>query len=114
MERERPFEYHQKTVNITSKVVDCHGQTQALLTCSASGVWLVHPTDNIHPFTVKFDDPSFRSIIASKQPWDHVEWNTLARINILLELLYWVFILKISLDVTYTLTVPGIKAVYNE
>ncbi|KAE9402924.1 hypothetical protein BT96DRAFT_516687 [Gymnopus androsaceus JB14] len=58
--------------HITSKVLDRHGQTQAHLLSLSS-----------------FDDPSFRNVLASKKPWDRVEWSISSRIDVLLELLYW-------------------------
>lgn len=76
--------------HITSKVLDRHGQTQAHLVRSTSGVWSIHPTENHGAFIVKFDDPSFRNVLASKKPWDCVEWSISSRIDVLLELLYWV------------------------
>lgn len=79
---------------ITKKVVDHHGQVQALLTCSSSGIWSIHSADNVYAFTVRFDNPSFRNVITSKQPWDIAEWSAPARINILLELLHLVCVLQ--------------------
>ncbi|KAE9387520.1 hypothetical protein BT96DRAFT_482843 [Gymnopus androsaceus JB14] len=86
---ERNLRPESQTVNITSKVIDCHGQTQAHLERSTNGVWSIHSTDNHDDFTVKFDDALFRNILASKEPWNYAEWNTPSRINILLELLHW-------------------------
>ncbi|KAE9389319.1 hypothetical protein BT96DRAFT_406784 [Gymnopus androsaceus JB14] len=77
-----------RTVSITTKVFDRDGQIQAHLERSTSGVWSIQPMDSLDPLTVKFDDPSFREILASKQPWNHVEWSTPSRINVLLELLH--------------------------
>lgn len=79
-------------VQTIKDVLDCHGQIQARLTCRMNGIWSVCSTDNSDTFTVNFDDPLFRDVI--KRPWDHPEWSTPSRINILLELLYWVRIFQ--------------------
>lgn len=76
---------------ITSKVLDHHGQIKAHITCIKNGIWFIHPKDNSNTFTVNFSDPSFRrDILASQRPWVHPDWNTVFRINVLLELLHWV------------------------
>ncbi|KAE9402927.1 kinase-like protein [Gymnopus androsaceus JB14] len=92
-----------RTVNITRKVLDRDGQTQAHLICSTSGVWIIHPVPMGNAFTVKFDDISFRNVLASKKPWDNVEWNTPLRIDILLELLYWESRLSVADDFKFEL-----------
>ena len=105
-----------QTANIiSSKVLDRYGQIQAHVICTDNGVWSIHSTtDTPDTFTVKFDDPSCRKILASKKPWECSEWNTPFRVNVLLELLYWVCgrVAKVYdlLNVDLLTLIKGIKA----
>ncbi|KAE9393484.1 hypothetical protein BT96DRAFT_978933 [Gymnopus androsaceus JB14] len=83
----------ENVVHTTRAVLDQHGQTQAHLTCSRSGVWsvnLANDSNAIVVFTVDFNDPSFPDVLADvlADPWNHPDWSKPYHLNILLELLH--------------------------
>ncbi|KAE9387982.1 hypothetical protein BT96DRAFT_947959 [Gymnopus androsaceus JB14] len=91
------IERNKAPLQITKEILDHHGQTQVCLSCCLNGTWSVNSSDNTNIFTVNFDDPIFWDVL--KHPWDHPEWSTPSRINILLELVYWETKLSTTPDV---------------